>query len=589
MMSWLFFFFFLTMPVMAQVFPKDQIVLFVTGGYFGSISPAALTALEREDLNASNVNDVLQGIGRFLVYAPPAPGGYEELPRSSTSLGVDLAETRNDQILLVPHNGGPTYNAGLRRAVFVQSINGLAIPNRAAAIAATSRLRAGSQAVIRFRRGEDTMVETVSVSPQYWLLPTMEINSIDGLGFIRVYEFVFEETADRIRSALLGTLSTSDTIVLDLRYAIGGNLNEAIRSLGLFLRNGTVVGLIEGNSYTEQKKVVSIEENPVWLGRFIVLISAATKSAAEIVANFARYSGRAAVIGERSFGKCVVTRLHRLHDGGTLIVPIAEAREPGGRRCHHTGVEPLIALPPADLHNDPWLLTRLLRPIVDNSSMVCVTSDDAEPPSQLITWGQERDHLLVQVNHGEQGYQYCGGWFDPTSAVAERELLATETELTVRIGKADRIFLTTRDMAEMNPRTAIDISGEMVAETADESKASNSVVRIPEQAPVAAEVTDDTPASSELPTIDSAPIFASLGVFAVQSNARTAQVEANEYLRETGEGAISVKVEPYRGGDNLVVKAQGFESQKDAQQFCRSYRDYRKNLNDLRAECIVLK
>jgi carboxyl-terminal processing protease len=121
-------------------------------------------------------------------------------------------------------------------------------------------------------------------------------------------------------------------VVLDLRDNPGGRLDEAVRVAGHFIDHGPVVLLATGEGGPGTKPAVQGDETRglAWAGPLVVLTSARSASASELVAGALQAYGRAVVVGaERTFGK------------GTsqLVMPLREAAERMGVAAgEHFGV-----------------------------------------------------------------------------------------------------------------------------------------------------------------------------------------------------------------------------------------------------------
>ena len=159
-------------------------------------------------------------------------------------------------------------------------------------------------------------------------------------------------------AALLTKLEAEkvEGLILDLRRNGGGSLKEAISLTGLFIREGPVVQTrgFEGDVN------VSADSDPdvVFAGPLIVLTSAFSASASEIVAGALQDYGRAIVVGDAStYGKGTVQSVVRLapmmeraglaysYDPGALKLTIRKFYRPSGASTQLKGVIPDIVLP----------------------------------------------------------------------------------------------------------------------------------------------------------------------------------------------------------------------------------------------------
>jgi carboxyl-terminal processing protease len=72
----------------------------------------------------------------------------------------------------------------------------------------------------------------------------------------------------------------------------------------------------------------------------VVLINGYTASASEILAGALKDSGKATLVGTKTYGKGVVQSIKSLTDGGQLKVTSAKWYTPNGTSIDHAGLEP---------------------------------------------------------------------------------------------------------------------------------------------------------------------------------------------------------------------------------------------------------
>jgi carboxyl-terminal processing protease len=143
----------------------------------------------------------------------------------------------------------------------------------------------------------------------------------------------------------------AEAVVLDLRNNPGGLLEEATGLLNRFLEAGSTLGVVQGRGAVRDRRVLA-EHRQRWPGlKVVVLVNAATASAAEIIAAGLKENRRGIVLGEHTFGKGMVQSTVRL--GPKLAVRISTARwiTPAGHPLDRSatgrgGVEPDLVVPP---------------------------------------------------------------------------------------------------------------------------------------------------------------------------------------------------------------------------------------------------
>ncbi len=159
----------------------------------------------------------------------------------------------------------------------------------------------------------------------------------DSLGYILVDQ-VARGSAAEVDSAF-ALLADAKGIILDLRRNPGGYLGESLSMADLFLDRGKTLASTVSRLRGQPNKTV--EES--WDARLparipdktlVVLVDRFTASAAEIVAGSLQDHDRAAVLGERTFGKGVVQTVLPLPGDRRLRITTGDWMTPLGRSLH---------------------------------------------------------------------------------------------------------------------------------------------------------------------------------------------------------------------------------------------------------------
>jgi carboxyl-terminal processing protease len=127
--------------------------------------------------------------------------------------------------------------------------------------------------------------------------------------------------------------------VLDLRQNPGGLLEQAVAVSSLFLSHGIVVSLAGAH---KPREVLRAQRRVVSHAPLVVLVDRYSASSSEIVAAALRDNHRAAIVGERTFGKALVQSIDPLGNGAALELTIAHYTTPAGADISGVGVSPQV-------------------------------------------------------------------------------------------------------------------------------------------------------------------------------------------------------------------------------------------------------
>lgn len=175
-----------------------------------------------------------------------------------------------------------------------------------------------SKIVLKTVRG----VERVPENPEQW---SYMLDHDNGVAYIRLSGF-HPESADELRGALdQAKAQGMKGLILDLRYNPGGLLDVAVDIVGLFVKKGKTVVSTRGRIGEEERLIVENEPKYANLP-LVVLVNDNSASASEILSGALQDYNRAAILGDRTFGKGSVQR----------VLPMPTATNEGASRLKLT-------------------------------------------------------------------------------------------------------------------------------------------------------------------------------------------------------------------------------------------------------------
>ncbi|MCA9682230.1 MAG: hypothetical protein KC457_08545, partial [Myxococcales bacterium] len=134
-----------------------------------------------------------------------------------------------------------------------------------------------------------------------------------------------------------------DGVILDVRGNPGGEVDEAVVIADLFVNKGVLVRT-RGRGGTILREETATEAGTDIATPVIVLQDRRSASASELLAVALQDSGRARVVGERSYGKGTVQEVIGIADGSLLTLTVARYYSPEDRSIDGRGVDPDVLI-----------------------------------------------------------------------------------------------------------------------------------------------------------------------------------------------------------------------------------------------------
>lgn len=197
--------------------------------------------------------------------------------------------------------------------------------------------------------------ETLNVSVRRArIVPTtVTFERVDDIAHIRMNGFNQDTTASLSKAMIEAWREIGPRmagVILDLRGNPGGLLDQAVSVADMFIPTGEIISTRGRHPHSMQRYDARSDDIAQGLP-MVVLINGASASASEIVAAALQDTGRALVIGTRSFGKGSVQTVIRLPNEGEMTLTWARLFAPSGYALSTYGVLPTVCT--ANYTDDP--------------------------------------------------------------------------------------------------------------------------------------------------------------------------------------------------------------------------------------------
>ena len=263
-------------------------------------------------------------------------------------IGIEITLQNGVPSVISPIDGTPAAEAGLQPGDLIVKIDGQPT-NRVSLEEIVKHLRGtpGSAVKIEISRTNQKPFD-VTLTRRVILVQSVKARlAAPGIGYVRITTFG-ENTADDFGRAVEALHKQSGGalrgLVLDLRNNPGGLLDAAVNVAGEMLDGGVVVTTHGRDNGDDQVYSAPRGDNRVGHTPIVVLINAASASAAEIVAGALQDRGRAVVMGTRSFGKGSVQSVLRVAGHGAVRLTTSRYYTPSGHSIQDRGIVPNIAV-----------------------------------------------------------------------------------------------------------------------------------------------------------------------------------------------------------------------------------------------------
>jgi len=253
-------------------------------------------------------------------------------------IGAELGYDNGRIIVVTPIEGSPAKAAGIKAGDYILTIDGVAIASTETVYDVVAKIRgeAGTKVTLGILHSGDTKSVEIEITRSEITVPSMDVSYVGDNGNIALFK-VNRFTDSSYSEWITNWDDNVDSIVasgvtkmiLDLRGNPGGYFDAAIYAADDFIDTGKVLaqeqdsaGRIEKFNSTKGGKLVNMQ--------VVVLVDGGSASASEILSGALQQSGRATIVGDKTYGKGTAQSVLDLSDGSTLHVTILKWLLPDG-------------------------------------------------------------------------------------------------------------------------------------------------------------------------------------------------------------------------------------------------------------------
>jgi carboxyl-terminal processing protease len=328
----------------------------------------ALHLVNENYVEAPDMNKVQEGAMRGLIEALDPYSTFLTKAQVQTlearkdriaQVGIVLSKRANLIYVVAPVKNGPAAAAGVRPGDYVTSVDGVNV-EESSLLEVDSLLRGapGSTAKITVFRGAQTKPIEIKIPRTMDETVAVASRMLDGrIGLLEVSSLATGKL-DQAKVKLKTLLSAgAQKLILDLRDCADGEPASGAELANFFVKGGTIYSS-RGRSGETVFESKAVPEKLITDLPLVVLINSSTAGPAEIIAGAFKASGRATVVGEKSFGMGCTQKRIQLKSGALLILATEKFYTPDGRVIENdempreTGIKPNVEAPDQDRLQD---------------------------------------------------------------------------------------------------------------------------------------------------------------------------------------------------------------------------------------------
>lgn len=292
-------------------------------------------------------------------YLPPHAYQQMKLDSSGEFEGIGIVVGMKDEQLTIvgPIEGTPGFRAGLRGGDKILAIDDRSTENMSLDEAVSlMRGPAGTHVTLTVEKGKTGEIVKVPIERANVKVKSVTKTAFlgEGIGYVRLASFT-EKSAEELDAALKDLERQGlRGLVLDLRGNPGGLMDVAVKVSDLFLSEGPILYVVPRPDLDKPVTFYATKDNTHPNFPMVVLVDQYSASASEIVSGALKDTGRATLVGVKTFGKGLVQQVVPLRGGDAVTVTMARYQTAGKKDIHGIGIEPDVVVELPEGEDPPY-------------------------------------------------------------------------------------------------------------------------------------------------------------------------------------------------------------------------------------------
>lgn len=287
----------------------------------------------------------IDGIGdKYAYYKNNEETENKKLDTQGKTIGIGVYVIQNPDngniVVTNVMNNSPASKAGLRQFDEIVAIGDITV-DELSYKEAIDLLKCEQDDIINITVLRDKQHIDIRLLCEEFTTQNVYYRTIDNIGYIKIISFdrvtykQFEIAVEAlVKQGVKG-------LIFDVQGNSGGTFDAMSEMLDMLVGEDDLLTIEYADG--TKKKACHSDENEIDLP-MAVLMDSSSASASELFAATLRDYGKAVLIGEKTYGKCVMQRSYTLSDGTSIRITIAKCLTKSGYDFNGKGIEPDIAI-----------------------------------------------------------------------------------------------------------------------------------------------------------------------------------------------------------------------------------------------------